>query len=84
MKSVARGGTKGSENAYPRLSSDSPKLNAFWRVAPSVRLSALAIFGAGAFFLAIDLSVRTCSALHATRFRFLAISGLRFQKGISL
>jgi len=29
------------ENAYPRLSSDSPNLNDFWRLAPSVRLSAL-------------------------------------------
>lgn len=34
-------------------------LNAFCRVAPSVRLSAFAIDPAGLFFLAIDFRVRT-------------------------
>jgi hypothetical protein len=37
---------------YQRESSESPKLNAFWRVAPSVRLSVLAILLAGVFFFA--------------------------------
>ena len=51
-------------------------LKAFWRVAPSLRLSAFAILEAGVFFFAIDLRVRTCSAVHATRLRFLAIAVL--------
>lgn len=48
-------------------------LNAFCRVAPSVRLSAFAIAPAGFFFLARDLSVRTCSVLQAARFCFFGI-----------
>jgi hypothetical protein len=37
-------------------------LNAFCRVAPSVRLSALAILPAGVFFFAIDFNVHPSSA----------------------
>jgi hypothetical protein len=58
---------------YPRVSSDNPMLKAFWRVAPSVRLSDFAIAPAGRFFLAMAFRVRTCSALQATRFRFFGI-----------
>jgi hypothetical protein len=36
-------------------------LNAFWRVAPSVRLSAFAILPADVFFFAMGFKVRTCS-----------------------
>jgi hypothetical protein len=58
---------------YARVSSERPIENAFWRVAPSVRLSDFAMAAAGLFFLAMALSVRTCSALQATRFRFFGI-----------
>jgi hypothetical protein len=51
-----------------RVSSDKPKLNAFCRVAPSVRFSVLAIRGAPFFRRAIVVKVRTCSAVHARRF----------------
>jgi hypothetical protein len=50
-----------------RESSDNPMLNAFWRVAPSVRFNALAIFDAVVFFFASVLSVRTFSVVHARR-----------------
>ena len=60
-------------NDYALESSESPIEKAFWRVAPSVRLSDFAIAAAGVFFLAIAFSVRTCSALQATRFRFFGI-----------
>ncbi len=56
-------------NLCAPVSSDNPMLNAFWRVAPSVRLSVLAIFEAGTFFRASDLRSRTCTAVQA-RFLF--------------
>ena len=40
-------------------------LNAFCRVAPSVRFSVLAIFFAGAFLRASDFSSRTCAVVQA-------------------
>jgi hypothetical protein len=66
-------GEKEEVEDYARESSDSPMLNAFCRVAPSVRLSVFAIFAAGVFFLAIVLRVRTCAALQAIRLRFLGM-----------
>ena len=51
-----------------RESSDNPILNAFCRVAPSLRFNALAILAAGFLFLASDFNVRTCSDVHARRF----------------
>jgi len=45
---------------YRRESSDNPILNAFCRVAPSVRLRVFAILPAGIFFFAIDFKVLTC------------------------
>lgn len=60
-----------------RMSSDRPILNAFCRVAPSVRFSLLAMRDAPFFWRAIVLKVRTCSAVHALRFlAFLAIEQL--------
>ena len=56
-----------------RESSDNPMLNAFCRVAPSVRFKALAIFLAGVFFRAEDFSSRTSADVHERRFEFLAI-----------
>jgi len=51
-----------------RESSDSPMLNAFWRVAPSDRRNFLAILPAGVFLRAIVFSSRTSPAVHARRF----------------
>jgi hypothetical protein len=68
-----------------RMSSDRPILNAFCRVAPSVRFSLLAIRDAPFFWRAIVLKVRTCSAVHALRFvAFLAIEQLPVSKKIVL
>jgi len=43
-------------------------LNAFWRVAPSVRFRDLAIFPAGIFLRASDFNSRTWSAVQARLF----------------
>jgi hypothetical protein len=51
-----------------RESSDKPILNAFCRVAPSVRFSVLAIRAACVFFRASVFNVRTCSGVHSRRF----------------
>jgi len=56
-----------------RESSDKPRLNAFCRVAPSVRFKALAIFPAGVFLRAADFNSRTSADVHERRFEFLAI-----------
>jgi len=56
-----------------RESSDSPRLNAFCRVAPSVRFKALAIFPAGVFLRAPDFNSRTSADVHERRPEFLAI-----------
>jgi hypothetical protein len=48
-------------------------LNAFCRVAPSVRFNFLAILEAGVFLFAMDFNVRTCSADQPTLLRFLAM-----------
>ena len=61
------------EISGPRVN-DTPRLNAFCRVAPSVRFRALAIFAACFFCLASDFNVRTCAGVHSRRFdTFLAI-----------
>jgi hypothetical protein len=56
-----------------RESSDNPRLNAFCRVAPSVRFKVLAILAARVFFFARVFNVRTCAGVHERRFEFLAI-----------
>jgi hypothetical protein len=56
-----------------RESSESPMLNAFCRVAPSVRFNFLAILEAGVFLFAIVFSSRTSDEVHARRFVLLAI-----------
>ena len=43
-------------------------LNAFCRVAPSVRFISLAIFLAGVFFRASDFNSRTSSGVHVRLF----------------
>ena len=52
--------------------SDTCNVKAFWRVAPSVRLSARAMRDAGVFCRASDLSSRTSCAVHSRLFDFLA------------
>src|SRR5215469_2926441 len=64
---------------YARELSETPKASAFWRVAPTVRLSALAIFGAGVLARAIVLSSLTSSLVHSRRFAFLAMVPLSIQ-----
>ena len=68
-----------------RESSDRPMLNAFCRVALSVRFSLSAIRDARFFWRAIVFKVRTCSAVHARRFlAFLAIEQLPVSKKVVL
>src|SRR5258708_27994049 len=50
--------------------SDTFNVRAFWRVAPSVRLSLRAILAAGVFCRASDLSSRTSCAVHSRLFGF--------------
>src|SRR5215471_15861584 len=64
---------RGVALGYAREFRETRKASAFWRVAPTVRLSAAAILGAGVFFFAIDFSSRTSSLVHSRRFAFLAI-----------
>ena len=58
---------------YAREFSDTPKASAFWRVAPTVRLSALAILGAGVLLRAIVFNSFTSLLVHSRRFAFLAM-----------
>jgi hypothetical protein len=58
---------------YRRESSDNPILNAFCRVAPSVRFSVFAILPAGNFFFAIDFKVLTCCVVHVRLLIFLGM-----------
>src|ERR1700694_1091271 len=70
-----RGFREGADFRSQRESSETPMLNAFCRVAPRLRLSVLAIFGAGVFDLAIVFSSRISSLVHSRRFdAFLAIT----------
>jgi hypothetical protein len=64
-----------AEKNQERESSESPMLNAFWRVAPSVLFNFLAIFAAAVFFFANDFNSRISGAVQARRFfDFLAIN----------
>jgi hypothetical protein len=56
---------------HPRESSDNPRLNAFCRVAPSLRLRLLAIFLAGVLLRAADFNSRTSALVQGRRFEFL-------------
>jgi hypothetical protein len=58
---------------YAREFSETPKASAFWRVAPTVLLSALAIFGAGVLLRAIVFNSFTSLLVHSRRFAFLAM-----------
>ena len=58
---------------YERESSDNPRLNAFCRVAPSVRFRVRAMLAARDFLRAIVFSVRTSDDVHERRFDFLGI-----------
>src|ERR1700722_15307215 len=50
-----------------RESNETPILNAFCRAAPSLRLSALAVFGAGVFDLAIVFTSLTSCVVRSRR-----------------
>jgi hypothetical protein len=85
-RSIARDGLKekftldktfDGQLTQARASSDNPILNAFCRVAPSLRFSVLAIWPACFFFRASAFNVRTCSGVHARRLvAFLAMPRL--------
>src|ERR1700674_3371489 len=62
-----RGFREDADFRSQRESSETPMLNAFCRVAPRLRLSVLAIFGAGVFDLAIVFSSRISSLVHSRR-----------------
>jgi hypothetical protein len=62
-----------TEGHYTRESSDKPRLNAFCRVAPSVRFNARAMRDASVFFFASVFNVRICAVVHGRRFNILAI-----------
>jgi hypothetical protein len=67
--------------AHARESSDNPMLNAFCRVAPSVRLRVRAILPAGVFFRASDFSSRTFAVVQARLLdALLTMCDLRFHK----
>ena len=59
--------------AYPRVSNDTPSVNAFCCVAPGVRFSDFAILATGVFWRASVFSSRTSSLVHSRRFAFFAI-----------
>ena len=67
-----------------RESSDSPRLKAFCRVAPSVRFKLRAMLAARAFFRAIVFSERTSDEVHERRFDFLGIPIVSEWKGRDL
>ncbi len=78
-KSPAHGGALtvrlAASNFQARESSDKPRLNAFCRVAPSVRFRVRAMLAARFFFFACVFNVRTSAVVHARRrFAPLAIS----------
>jgi hypothetical protein len=54
--------------SHARESRDIPRLKAFCRIAPSVRLRVLAMLAALVFFFARVFKVRTLSGVHARRF----------------
>jgi hypothetical protein len=58
-KAVVISSTMTRLTIYARASSDSPRVNAFCRVAPSVRFRAWAILDAGVLLRAKDFKVRT-------------------------
>jgi hypothetical protein len=58
---------------HARESSDNPKLNAFCRVAPTVRFRVRAMLVAPVFFFASVFNVRTSDAVHSRRFDFRTI-----------
>jgi hypothetical protein len=57
-----------SGDGSQRASSDSPRMNAFWRVAPSVRFKVLAMRPACVFWRASDRKVLTSDEVHSRRF----------------
>jgi hypothetical protein len=56
-----------------RESKDNPIVNAFCRVAPSLRFRVFAMLAADVFFFARVFNVRTCAVVHARRFDFFII-----------
>ena len=72
-KAPHRGGAFYFVQTGYRESSDSPRLKAFCRVAPSVRFKVRAMLAARVFLRAIVFNVRTSDDVHDRRFDFLGI-----------
>jgi len=69
----SRACSPGFATAYPRVSNDTPSVNAFCCVAPAVRFSDFAILATGISWRARVFSSRTSSLVHSRRFAFFAI-----------
>jgi hypothetical protein len=68
-----RASEKLDASSQARESSDNPILNAFCRVAPSVRFKVRAMLLARVFFFASVFKMRMSAVVHSRRFDFLAI-----------
>ena len=69
-----------SDRFQTRESSDSPRVKAFCRVAPTVLFKVRAILSACVFCRASVFNVRTCSVVHARRFDCRFINFLQKEK----
>src|SRR4029077_11358224 len=58
----------------------SPRLNAFWRIAPGVRFIAFEILTTGVLLFECAFRSRTCSFVQATRIVRLAIKFILFER----
>jgi hypothetical protein len=74
----ARSGTR--DASYRRWPMASPRLNAFWRIAPGVRFIAFEILTTGVLLFECALRSRTCSFVQATRLVRLAIKFILFER----
>ena len=66
--------------SYRRWPMASPRLNAFWRIAPGVRFIAFEILTTGVLLFECALRSRTCSFVQATRLVRLAIKFILFER----
>ena len=66
--------------SYRRWPMASPKLNAFWRIAPGVRFIAFEILTTDVLLFECALRSRTCSFFQATRLVRLAIKFILFER----
>jgi hypothetical protein len=81
QNTAAHSAGSGSRDAsYRRWPMASPRLNAFWRIAPGVRFIAFEILTTGVLLFECALRSRTCSFVQATRLVRLAIKFILFER----